>query len=176
MYSYTAWLPPDEGWDMMGLLVTAINKHARWTPICLRLRRLFDLQRSQKQKTRCGPPVSALLHLKKRSPSGAVRPEMTCLICSTRELSMHPCSLRHRQPTPSRQSSTLSDLAQRLFVTSKGSRCIGPIWWFALPRSVPSPLCKMLRHAGMAASGLKTLLPTAHAAAKRARPVFSTCT
>jgi ubiquinone/menaquinone biosynthesis C-methylase UbiE len=27
MYSYTAWLPPDEGWDMMGLLVTAINKH-----------------------------------------------------------------------------------------------------------------------------------------------------
>lgn len=27
MYSYTAWLPPDEGWDMMGLLMTAINKH-----------------------------------------------------------------------------------------------------------------------------------------------------
>jgi ubiquinone/menaquinone biosynthesis C-methylase UbiE len=26
-YSYTAWLPPDEGWDMMGLLMTAINKH-----------------------------------------------------------------------------------------------------------------------------------------------------
>jgi len=26
-YSYTAWLPPNEGWDMMGLLMTAINKH-----------------------------------------------------------------------------------------------------------------------------------------------------
>jgi len=26
-YSYTAWLPPDEGWDMMGLLMAAINKH-----------------------------------------------------------------------------------------------------------------------------------------------------
>lgn len=26
-YSYTAWLPPDEGWEMMGLLMTAINKH-----------------------------------------------------------------------------------------------------------------------------------------------------
>ncbi|MFY0691773.1 MAG: methyltransferase domain-containing protein [Paracoccaceae bacterium] len=26
-YSYTAWLPPDEGWDMMGLLMSAINKH-----------------------------------------------------------------------------------------------------------------------------------------------------
>ncbi len=26
-YSYTAWLPPDQGWDMMGLLMTAINKH-----------------------------------------------------------------------------------------------------------------------------------------------------
>jgi len=26
-YSYTAWLPPDEGWDLMGLLMTAINKH-----------------------------------------------------------------------------------------------------------------------------------------------------
>lgn len=26
-YSYTAWLPPDEGWDMMRLLMTAINKH-----------------------------------------------------------------------------------------------------------------------------------------------------
>jgi SAM-dependent methyltransferase len=26
-YSYTAWLPPDEGWDMMGLLMTAIKKH-----------------------------------------------------------------------------------------------------------------------------------------------------
>ena len=26
-YSYTAWLPPDEGWDMMGLLMTAIDKH-----------------------------------------------------------------------------------------------------------------------------------------------------
>ncbi|EAV41176.1 UbiE/COQ5 methyltransferase [Stappia aggregata IAM 12614] len=26
-YSYTAWLPPAEGWDMMGLLMTAINNH-----------------------------------------------------------------------------------------------------------------------------------------------------
>lgn len=26
-YSFTAWRPPDEGWDMMGLLVTAINEH-----------------------------------------------------------------------------------------------------------------------------------------------------
>ena len=26
-YSYTAWLPPDEGWDMMKLLMSAINKH-----------------------------------------------------------------------------------------------------------------------------------------------------
>ena len=26
-YSYTAWLPPEEGWDMMGLLMKAINKH-----------------------------------------------------------------------------------------------------------------------------------------------------
>jgi len=27
IYSYTAWLPPDEGWDMMGLLMAAVNKH-----------------------------------------------------------------------------------------------------------------------------------------------------
>jgi len=27
LYSYTAWLPPDEGWDMMGLLMAAISKH-----------------------------------------------------------------------------------------------------------------------------------------------------
>lgn len=26
-YGYTAWLPPDEGWDMMGLLMAAINEH-----------------------------------------------------------------------------------------------------------------------------------------------------
>lgn len=26
-YTYTSWLPPDQGWDMMGLLMTAINKH-----------------------------------------------------------------------------------------------------------------------------------------------------
>ncbi|MEX0340186.1 MAG: class I SAM-dependent methyltransferase [Arenibacterium sp.] len=26
-YTYTAWLPPDEGWDMMGLLMEAISKH-----------------------------------------------------------------------------------------------------------------------------------------------------
>lgn len=26
-YCYTAWLPPDEGWDLMGLLMTAIKKH-----------------------------------------------------------------------------------------------------------------------------------------------------
>lgn len=26
-YSYTAWLPPDEGWDMMELLMAAITKH-----------------------------------------------------------------------------------------------------------------------------------------------------
>ena len=26
-YAYTAWLPPDEGWDMMGLLMAAFNKH-----------------------------------------------------------------------------------------------------------------------------------------------------
>ena len=26
-YSYTTWLPPDQGWDMMDFLMTAINKH-----------------------------------------------------------------------------------------------------------------------------------------------------
>lgn len=65
MYSYTAWLPPDEGWDMMGLLVTAINKHGTMDVDLPPAPPPFDLQRSQKQKTRCGPPVSALLHLKK---------------------------------------------------------------------------------------------------------------
>lgn len=27
MYCFTAWLPPDQGWDMMGLLMAAISKH-----------------------------------------------------------------------------------------------------------------------------------------------------